>query len=105
MAYGYPTDPYGRPGPQARLMKGHVQHHYFEGNDGYEYHAYELGMLSLPGLSGAPVLLQDDPTQVVGVVTLARYVSHTPVWAMAASVVALRDWLADFVHMDSLDDE
>lgn len=96
-AYGYPRDPYGRSEPVARLMKGYVQHHYVQANDGYEYVAYELGMLSLPGLSGAPVFLQDDPEQVVGMVTRAQYLSGTPVWAMAASVVAARDWLVELI--------
>ena len=103
-AYGYPTDPYGRKEPVARLMKGHVQHHYVHTDEDHEYHAYELGMLSLPGLSGGPVLLQDDPIQVVGLVTQALNYSGTPVWAMAASLVAVRPWLAGIVRRHTLDD-
>ena len=108
MAYGYPTDPLlDGPDPTARLMKGHVQRHYVQRAENeyqYEYHAYELGMLSLPGLSGGPVFLQDSPTQVVGMVTRAMEVYGTPVWAIAASVVALRDWLAELVHVHSSHD-
>lgn len=83
-------------------MKGHVQRHYVQRAEAgykYEYYAYELGMLSLPGLSGGPVFLQENPTHVVGTVTRAMEVSGTPVWAIAASVVALRDWLAELVHV------
>ena len=95
LAYGYPA--YEEGIPPSRLMKGHIQRHYFQADSDspYRYTAYELGFYSFPGLSGAPVFLNANRSSVVGLVTqsVSLKESGAPLWAIGASLVALSDWI------------
>ena len=71
LSYGYPrrVESPSRVSLEARLLTGHIQRAFRHERSGWRYRAYELSFPSVDGQSGSPVLLADDVTSAVAVVT------------------------------------
>jgi hypothetical protein len=78
--YGWPVDVFGpdTSKEQLRAFRGHVQRLFtYTGRLGGSYPAAELSFAAPPGLSGAPVFLDNEPKTIVGVVTENLASFHT----------------------------
>ena len=105
-SYGYPMIGGEQPIP-ARYMKGHIQRKFEYKKIHYQYQAFELGFPAFAGQSGSPVFLDDvlyasdGRNQAVGIVTESvvyeteEEEKSTVRWAIAASLLSLREWLED----------
>ena len=97
-AYGYPA--IERDIILGRYMKGHIQALVEVRNQDYQHKGMELGFPAFPGLSGAPVFLDDmyyhrtGRDHAIGVVTESLVVEETR-WARAVSLWDLQDWLGE----------
>ena len=86
-----------------RMMKGHIQAHFQaegESYGGYRYAAYELAFPAFSGMSGSPVLREQNRHTVIGVVTasttyasLGDRMNTRADWAVGAALPPLTEWL------------
>ena len=83
MAYGFPEDAPGwnaKPGPVARVFRGHVQRALYYERAPYHYHAIEMSVPSPAGLSGGALFWTGNYSRVLGIaaenVSSASYVGH-----------------------------
>lgn len=105
-SYGYPKIGGEQPIPE-RYMKGHIQRQFEYKKIQYQYQAFELGFPAFAGQSGSPVFLDDvlyasdGRNQAVGIVTESvvyeteEEEKSTVRWAIAASLMPLREWIED----------
>lgn len=71
LSYGYPrrVESPSRVSLEARLLTGHIQRAFRHQRAGLRYGAYELSFPSVDGQSGSPVLLSNDVTSAVAMIT------------------------------------
>ena len=86
---------------RGRLMKGHIQSHFWAESKeygGYKHDAYELSFPSFGGMSGSPVMRHQERRSVIAIVTAnlpyqdVRRETRAD-WAISVALPPLAAWL------------